>query len=257
MKYLALSVVATAVAMLAGCQQNYSPATKQRDAMRGTVTSTNAQYENWQRTVESYGAYDDSVITDTDWNARFKRSGTMKKSAIVSNTELNDSFYRVTLEPGDIGSAWTDVQNGKERAEVSGQKLDKQKKYRYSFSARIVEGMTGYESFFQIHQANTRQCDVGPIVMIHFRSGQLSMAKRGSVPHVSKMYGKWQSFSFEIDFTTGETTNWRVNGKTVGVDYLTQVAECGVPYVKFGIYRGRASHRSVVDFDDVLVEQLN
>ena len=251
-------VIMETVYALVGCQQNHSPATNQRNAMQATVTSTNAKYDEWKSVVESYGAYDDSVITDTDWNAQFSRSGTMRSTAFEQKQEGDDSFYRVTLEPGDIGSAWTDVEKGRERAEVSGKKLDKRKKYRFSFSARIQEGMTGYETFFQIHQATSKQCDVGPLIMIFYKSGHLNMAKRGSVPNVSETYGQWRNYSFEVDFASGETSNWKVDGRRVGVDYAAQLAPCGVPYVKFGLYRRTGSeHKSVIDFDNVMIERLN
>ena len=90
-------VMMATVYALVGCQQNHSPATNQRNAMQATVTSTNAKYDEWKSVVESYGAYDDSVITDTDWNAQFSRSGTMRSTAFEQKQEGDDSFYRVTL----------------------------------------------------------------------------------------------------------------------------------------------------------------
>lgn len=250
LKYLFIFIIIT----LSGCQ------TTQR------IPNTNAGYGNYY---------------DNDWNETFyDNAGLPSKNSIRWVKEGDDRYLRFKLKNKDIGKSENDDKRRSsapywERAELK-QRLyfRKSSTYEINFKARFVEGFEGgRETFFQIHQW-TRNCKVGPPIMLKFNMGELRLdAANYNLKTNKRLYAETSDIDYNINYFLNKWVNFKiiysslknlitvyVNNKIIFNEIKFVPAPCGIPHIKFGIYRPGSIFdilkTSIVDFDEIQIKEL-
>lgn len=215
-------------------------------------------------------SFDASAKTfrDKDWNVTLKPSCALPKRDSATFVKIgSERKLKVQLKPGQIGKCSTDnvVRHGAqywERAEVISQigNLRLGRTYEISFTVDFLSGFTSRrETFFQIHAWNGK-CSAYPPLMMGFHNGKLEVKplqnvgpKAGTVWISSENGGHVNSIrkSIKIQNLIGKTSEFRIiadirkrgsltvflNGQKIVDKAKMEVAACGKPYTKFGVYR--------------------
>jgi len=206
---------------------------------------------------------------DEDWSETFYTNCMMPKDSISWKKENNNKFLRFKLKGGQKGGCRIDrrARTGApfwERAEIkqiSG--FDKSKKYDVEFLIRFVAGFKGLrENFFQIHQSVVG-CRLLPIVMlkVNYSKIQGDFTPPEKIFNVNQYLNKWVKFNIILDFEEG-VYSVKINNN----DFIQERAfrekfrGCGVPHIKFGIYRpgyvDPYNNTSIIDFDKFQIKEL-
>ena len=205
---------------------------------------------------------------DEDWNEAFYTNCNMPKNSISWETENDNKFLRFQLKGGQKGGCSTDrrPRHGAsfwERTEIKHRSgFDKNVKYNIEFYARFIKGFNGLkENFFQIHQ-QVQGCERGPIVMLKFNYGifQGDISTYEKTFNVNQNFKKWVKFNVILDFKEGIYTvkiddNYFIEERP----FMDKLASCGVPHIKFGIYRPgykEPNETSIVEFDKLITNVL-
>ncbi|MBL3705950.1 hypothetical protein GI582_24970 [Sulfitobacter sp. BDSS02] len=225
----------------------------------------------------------DTTFKDNDWNISFYSNCGFpvergNNRSVKTVRMAGDRATWFTLRAGDVGTCSTDAKPRNnapfwERAEI------KQRGYiergtlsSVSFSFLVLEGFRGTkEGFFQIH-AHNDNCHAYPPVMMMFDRGQLVVRALRNVTQTGRETGSkgehrtypvrgysLRSFmaapvTINVSYdtrTSPGTLSVRINDKKV-MTAPVEIAACGTPHVKLGIYRpDRGSGTSTAVFDDV------
>jgi hypothetical protein len=214
--------------------------------------------------------------SDDDWNLMFYDNCGMPKSDSVRWIEKgNNKFIRFQLGDKDYGNCGSDrrARHGApywERAELKQTTgLNRNLKYELEFTVRFVEGYAGSrEDFWQLH-ATSRNCNIGPPIMIKFDDGFLTLSskredggsnKRTSSVKIDNLIGKWSNVKMKFDTSGNSEVSLSLDDKEVFSNIPYWVEPCGIPHFKFGIYRPgnkyKKNNRSVVDFDKIKLTEI-
>ncbi len=228
---------------------------------------------------------------DRDWSIKLRDNCGMPvtRGTAASLRQMRDSsgdrFLEFRLAPGDVGGCSTDATARHsapfwERAELSQvSRMKVGKLYEISFDVQLVQGFGGdRESFFQIH-AWAKGCAAYPPVMMLFDEGRFQIRALRGVTQNRMGRGKKGSHKAHR-VRSVSLAEFRAAPRRVGVRFDTrtnpaqmqvtldgrvilkpvpvEIAACGEPHVKLGIYRpGRGQAVSVARFDNVTVQASN
>lgn len=235
------------------------------------------------------------VFSDRDWNVKMKVScGAPDKQSIRKVKTNGDRKIRLVLKPGDIGKCKTDnvERHGAkywERAEISqANHMKSGKTYAVEWSAVLEQGFVGKEeNFFQIHAWND-PCSAYPPLMVRFHNGNLRvMALRNLGPKAGKVWlskengrhvkvntknisikqlvGKETRFKVVAHFARNGWVTMYINDKIIANKAPMEMATCGKPYIKMGVYRPgpalknprqKPSQTSSIVVDDIKITAL-
>ena len=208
-----------------------------------------------------YGNY-----KDKDWNETFYADNKLpSRNSIEWISEEGNKFLRFRLKDKDKGWSKSDRKVRHlapywERAELKQRNaLNKNNLYEIDFLVRFVEGFNGNrENFFQIHQYNSG-CSAPPVIMLKFSAGTIFGLWTFKI---SENKGKWINFNILLDLNN--------QSYTIKIDdelflenegFRKPIVGCGVPHIKFGIYRPGNSvspnNLSIVDFDKFQIKEIN
>jgi hypothetical protein len=225
---------------------------------------------------KSFSTKNLTVFSDFGWKGvRLYDNCNMRKKVglderVVKGKIDGEKVLRFSLNNGDVGACGSDKKprNGApfwERSELKQTKsLKPDTKYELTFNARFVEGFGGMkETFWQLHSWD-KTCKSGPPMRFMFNKGKLSMqpfigdgykAPAHTAFDISEFTGEWREFRIEFGTGTDNHMKLYIDG-TFAVETPFNMKECGVPHMKFGIYRpgaqdGKSNQRSVVDFSRI------
>lgn len=215
---------------------------------------------------------------DDDWNTRFTSNCPLPQGdSIQWMTESDQRFMRFSLSDGDKGGCITDKTARHsapywERAELKQVgKLKKNKSYVIDARLRFVEGFNGHrENFFQIHAYNNSCKQAYPPITIKFDNtysdsavltlNTLTKNKRHSSYRsdlrIDDVLGKWINIAIKLNMANKRSVTVSVDGKTLFTDLPFWIDSCGIPHIKFGIYRPgdlSGNAKSIVDYDSISV----
>ncbi len=206
--------------------------------------------------------------TDDDWNEIFYTNCVNHANSVTWITENNNKFLRFKLKGLQKGGCSTDKRPRHsapfwERAEIK-QRLgfDKNVKYNIEFFVRFIQGFNGLrENFFQIHQS-VIGCRNGPVVMLKFNNGiiQGDFGIAEKILNVKENLNKWIKFNIILDFKEG-IYSVKIDDYNFIEErpFKEKLMSCGVPHIKFGIYRPGykvANNTSILDFDKFKVIEI-
>ena len=201
---------------------------------------------------------DKETYRDSDWNLEFfDNCGMPNHSSARWMTEGKDTFLRFTLRKGDFSCKNDPFRNPrKERAEMKQTtELSRGVDYTLTYRFRIVKGFTHIdESYMQIIQSHTPTCHGKPYFKMSFTHGRSHWIYSLQIKDV---IGKW--INAKMHFNVGDSYSLYFDGKPIireGVYKL--VRDCGLPFLKFGIYREEIMNApdemvSIVDFDKIKI----
>ncbi len=217
-------------------------------------------------------------VKDKDWNTRFTSNCPLPQhDSIQWVSESNRRFMRFTLSDGDKGGCVTDrtVRHHApywERAELKQVgKLKKNKSYTIDATLRFVEGFGSHrENFFQIHAYSGGCKQAYPPVMIKFDKTHTNTAvltlnalnknKRHnsyrSGMRIDDTLGKWIDMKIDLKMSKKRSITVSIDGETLFSDVPFWIEPCGIPHIKFGIYRPGSlagNSKSIVDYDSISV----
>ena len=214
--------------------------------------------------------------SDDDWNLTFYDNCGMPKGDSVRWLEKgNNKFIRFQLGDKDYGNCRSDRRARHsapywERAELKQTTgLNRNLKYELEFSVRFVKGYAGNrEDFWQLH-ATSRNCNIGPPIMIKFDRGKLILQSKrkdgssnrwSSSVYIDDLIGKWNKVKMKFDTSEDSKVSLFLNDKEVFSNIPYWIETCGIPHFKFGIYRPgnkyKKNNRSVVDFDKIILTEI-
>ena len=219
--------------------------------------------------VPIYSTSHGADYQDDDWNEIFYTNCVNPADTIVWETESDNKFLRFKLKGLQKGGCSTDKRprHGAlfwERVEIKQRSgFDKNLKYNIEFYTRFIEGFKGLkENFFQIHQS-VIGCRNGPIVMLKFNNG-IFQGDFGGITekkfNVEENLNKWIKFNVILNFEEG-IYSVKVNDNNF-IDerpFRKKLKACGVPHIKFGIYRPgykQPNETSIVDFDKFQTKEI-
>lgn len=202
---------------------------------------------------------DKEIYQDSDWNLEFfDNCGMPNHSSAQWMTEGKETFLRFTLRKGDFSCKNDPFRTPrKERAEMKQTtELSRNVNYTLTYKVRIVKGFTYFdESFMQILQSHSTNCHGQPYFKMLFDNGLF----RWSHLRIRHIIGRW--VNVKMHFNVPKTYSIYLDGKPIvreGVYWWRR--KCGLPFLKFGIYREEVPNLpgeqvSIVDFDKInLVE---
>jgi len=238
--------------------------------LSGCQTST-----RFVETSTGYGNYNDK-----DWNESFYDNCRLPKNSLEKIEENGNKFLRFKLKNGQKGRCKSDRISGRgnapyqERAELR-QRINfkTNSTYEITFKIRFIEGFEGSrETFFQVHQWQN-DCQVGPPIMLQMHYGEIILyatktidhrkryyvKKYGEGPKIEELLNKWQRFKITYS-SLKKTITISLNNNIIFNNIKFVPYPCGIPHIKFGIYRPGNIHNpiktSIVDFDKFQIKEL-
>ena len=215
--------------------------------------------------------------SDHDWNEIFyDNAGMPDIHNLLWMRENENNFIRFILKDKDTGRALTDNKRRHsapfwERAELKQRlSINEKKIYQIEFLVRFVNGFTGNrETFFQVHQYNDGCNGAGPTLMLKFSNNKLQLdymnrngghLMRFSPISIDELLGKWQKFRIIYD-NNSYKANIYINEKKLFNNIRFYPNQCGIPHIKFGIYRPGSDvlklDTSIVDFDKFQINTID
>ena len=230
----------------------------------------------------SVGMHLGDTVKDEDWNTRFVNNCPLPRvDSIQRMSESTRSFMRFTLSDGDKGGCVTDRIARHhapywERAELKQVgKLKRNRSYTIDATLRFVEGFSGFrENFFQIHSYNNGCKQAYPPITIKFDKTHTTIAvltlnalrknKRHnsyrSAMRIDDALGRWIDMRINLNTSKQGSITVSFDGEILFSDVPYWIEPCGIPHIKFGIYRpGNLSgnDKSIVDYDLISVKMVD
>jgi len=219
-----------------------------------------------------------SIVKDRDWNTRFTNNCTLPRhDSFRWVSEGNRRYARFALSDKDKGGCVTDKVARHsapywERVELKqAGSLKRNQKYTIDSTLRFSKGFGGErETFFQIHAYNNSckqaypplmlefdntHTDTGVLTLLALNSSRRHIGYRSDV-NIEDTLGKWIDLKLILDTSEESSVTVLIDEEVIYSDIPIWIEPCGMPHIKFGIYRPGSlsgNSKSIVDVDLMLL----